>query len=198
MNKEIAIGLVVICFIVIPLAIAMPVFLCELHLWIEKKRISREEREWEELDVALAASRSEAQPPQSYDEVKSSVRKILYNNGITKPSASLLDELTVEWAGAPAAGLMPSCTVCGAIMRGVCPECNNTTGISGAAGSAEREWLKGHESAIASTLKFVDDCVNPRRCDEESVDACVRCNFVYLASRMKVALAGTQGAKERE
>lgn len=41
--------------------------------------------------------------------------------------------------GAPAAGLMPSCTVCGEIMQGVC-KCGSKTGASRAAGSTER-WI---------------------------------------------------------
>lgn len=47
----------------------------------------------------------------------------------------------------------------------------------------------GQLEAIASSIKFMETNVEPRRCDHSAVSCCVRCNAVYLAKVMKRLLA---------
>jgi len=42
MSKEFAIILIVVIFVVIPLTLAMPVFLYELHDWMVRRELKRE------------------------------------------------------------------------------------------------------------------------------------------------------------
>lgn len=51
-------------------------------------------------------------------------------HGVEKAITDAIEIVDSERAAQQELGLMPSCTLCGAIMRGVCPECNNKTGVS--------------------------------------------------------------------
>lgn len=77
---------------------------------------------------ALAASRSEVATPQAPQCISTNCPVWEFTHDIDAKGCISYRP------GAPAAGLMPSCTVCGEIMQGVC-KCGSKTG---AAGSTER------------------------------------------------------------
>lgn len=56
-------------------------------------------------------------------------------------------------------------------------------------GREEQSVLVTERPAIESAIRFIEETVAPRRCDNEAVAGCVRCKTVYLARTLKRLLA---------